>query len=215
MTKITLKDYRAKCQEVDKLKNIVEKLQDQIDKLLQAHLKLGKNRNTHLNRKIKLYEQRKVLRQVNQELVDEVQELKGMMSREMRRNRELQKEIDDLKSQLTPDQSSGVNPDYDAITQPAGTTPVVPLSCTPGWGQLGFLEPDLSFMTIRPTSKLTIKSDLGTTPDSNITSDKKKRVAVIKVSDGGIMSYYEPEQEARKKRKIAKKLRWDDYEIGG
>jgi len=179
VTNFTLEEvlelYVKKCEDVARLDNIIEKLQDQIDKLLQAHLKLGKNRNTHLNRKIKLYEQRKVLRRVNQELVDEVQELKGMMSREMRRNRELQREIDDLKSQLTPDQSSGVNPDYDAITQPAGTTPVVPLSCTPGWGQLGFLDPELGFMSIRPTSKITIKSDPGPAPNTNITSAKNNQ----------------------------------------
>ena len=195
MTNFTLEEvlelYVKKCEDVARLDNIIEKLQDHIDKLLQAHLKLGKNRNTHLNRKIKLYEQRKVLRQVNQELVDEVQELKGMMSREMQRNRELLKEIDDLKSQLTPDQSSGVNPDYDsnlndlpqeyvnpdydAITQPAGTTPTIPLSCTPGWGQLGFLDPELGFMSIRPTSKITIKSDPGPAPNTNITSAKNNQ----------------------------------------
>jgi hypothetical protein len=202
VTKITLKDYRAKCQEVDKLKNIIEKLEDQISRMVENNwntdfsaensdyakkiAKLKRDVNRHHKWMWKYYNRMRTAEGLNVQYLDEIQELKGMVSSEMRKNRELTEKLE----------------------QP------VTLSATPGWGMMEY-EPDLSFMTIRPTSKLTIKSDLGPTPDSNITSDKKKRVAVIKVSDGGIMSYYEPEQEARKKRKIAKKLRWDDYEIGG
>jgi len=74
--------YHVKCKELEHIRRIKDLLTDQNEKLIKSnfesekvkeletelsllrakHIELGKNRNIHLNRKIKLYEQRKELK---------------------------------------------------------------------------------------------------------------------------------------------------------
>jgi len=145
--------------------------------------------NDLLEKIIDLYHEKKTqlsrISDICEKLKDQNEKLVDRHFADAQEIQQLREEIDDLRTQLDPDPSevnpdydsdlndlpiSDVNPDYDSIIQPAGTTPTVPLSCAPGFG-LGISQPDLSFMTIRPPNKLTIKSDIGPAPVSNITWD--------------------------------------------
>jgi len=114
-THFTLKEifniYHDKCNELDRIQNINDKLIEQNEKLISTNIMylneiqelkkqkddLRKNRNIHLNRKLKLYDERKVLNSIIDTQQDEIQELKGIVSREMKKNRELNKSYTDLK----------------------------------------------------------------------------------------------------------------------
>jgi hypothetical protein len=152
----------SKRKKIKLLKRVNRVLNDQIDKLVLNHF--SSNEVKDLNQEIgilkhELEESERwkdavvdTWKQSNDRLQDEIQELKGIVSSEMRKNRELEKEIEELRSQrdtYVPE----INPhDSGSVTQPAGTTPVVPLSCTPGWGQLGFLDPWAEFRPVKPVS---------------------------------------------------------------
>ena len=106
-THFTLKEifnvYHDKCNELDLIQNINDKLIEQNEKLINTNIMysneiqelkkqkddLRKNRNIHLNRKLKLYDERKVLNSIIDTQQDEIQELKGIVSREMKKNRGL------------------------------------------------------------------------------------------------------------------------------
>ena len=106
-THFTLKEifnvYHDKCNEIDRIQNINDKLIEQNEKLINTNIMysneiqelkkqkddLRKNRNIHLNRKLKLYDERKVLNSIIDTQQDEIQELKGIVSREMKKNRGL------------------------------------------------------------------------------------------------------------------------------
>lgn len=114
-THFTLKEifnvYHDKCNELDRIQNINDKLIEQNEKLINTNIMysneiqelkkqkddLRKNRNIHLNRKFKLYDERKVLNSIIDTQQDEIQELKGIVSREMKKNRELNNSYKDLK----------------------------------------------------------------------------------------------------------------------
>ena len=114
-THFTLKEifniYHDKCNELDRIQNINDKLIEQNEKLINTNIMysneiqelkkqkddLRKNRNIHLNRKFKLYDERKVLNNIIDTQQDEIQELKGIVSREMKKNRELNNSYKDLK----------------------------------------------------------------------------------------------------------------------
>jgi cell shape-determining protein MreC len=92
-TNFTLRDlfevYHEKCNEIDRLKhqnellidntlksidleNQINDLKNENEKLKKDLKELGKNRNIHLNRKIILYNQRMVLNEIIDDLLDEV-----------------------------------------------------------------------------------------------------------------------------------------------
>jgi len=115
ITHFTLKEifdvYHDKCNELDRIQHINDKLIEQNEKLISTNIMysneiqelkkqkddLRKNRNIHLNRKLKLYEERIVLNSIIDTQQDEIQELKGIVSREMKKNRELNNSYKDLK----------------------------------------------------------------------------------------------------------------------
>ncbi|CAB4181716.1 hypothetical protein UFOVP1071_57 [uncultured Caudovirales phage] len=125
-TNFTLKElfevYHDKCKELDRVMEIKDLLVDQNEKLIEntldsIHLEnqidelkneneklkrdlkdLGKNRNVHLNRKLKLYEERIELNLIIEDLKAECSELRRDLDRERSFDRTKQAYRDTLKN---------------------------------------------------------------------------------------------------------------------
>jgi len=137
--------YHVKCRELEHIRRIKDLLTDQNEKLIKSnfesekvkeletelsllrvkHIELGKNRNVHLNRKIKLYEQRKELKTeiaVLQAHIEEQEDYKNELvkiwqdshDKLIKELHESNARVKELEERINPHQYSGINSGYDS-----------------------------------------------------------------------------------------------------